>query len=418
MTSDPYASYRAAMIEAGAPPEPMGDVLRVTHVDEEKHIAYVQIDPVRRRVIVIQKDVKLRVGSSVIVDQSVSAALALAIDDKPAAIPDTAPVEWDDVGGLKDAKRILRAAIEGPRLHKALYEKYNRKPLKGILLHGPPGCGKTLLGKAAATGLARGYGKASPGFLYVKGPELLNCWVGSSEANVRKVFDAAREFEREQGYPCLVFVDEAESLLGKRVAGSPTLRIENTVVPQFLAEMDGFGKSGAMVVLATNRPDALDPAVVREGRIDRKLYIGRPEEEDVKAIAKRLLESRPVDKDTDPDVLAGHVASELFKHSKPVARFATENAEDHNLLLKHILSGATVAAIVDLATDMAIEEDVKSDSTGGVSVKHVDAAIDTIYKESVALDHKDEVLDFASKTTTFEVVSIRRPIVSEPVGEN
>src|SRR5271155_5446953 len=215
-------------------------------------------------------------------------------DTSHALIEDTR-VTWDDIGGQEEAKRALQEAIVEPVTKKKIYERFGMRSSKGVLLHGASGTGKTMLAKAAATALAELYGKESrgSGFIYVKGPELLNKWLGETEANIRRIFASAREHKEKHGYPAIVFIDEADALLGRRGSMGPGYEgMERTLVPQFLAEMDGMTSSGAFVLLATNRPDILDPAVVRDGRIDRKVHVSRPTEKDEASIFDRLLRDR------------------------------------------------------------------------------------------------------------------------------
>lgn len=175
-------------------------------------------------------------------------------------------VTWDDIGGLVDAKQQMLEAVELPWKHPDLYAHYGKKPLRGVLLYGPPGCGKTMLGAAAASSLARTHGKdqIESGYLYVKGPEILDPFVGVTEATIRELFERGRAHEKAHGYPATLFIDEADAILGKRGGNGPNSSIiDHTVVAQFLSEMDGLDKNGTIVILATNRADILDPAVTR-----------------------------------------------------------------------------------------------------------------------------------------------------------
>lgn len=211
----------------------------------------------------------------------------------PESIPD---VKWEDIGGLEVAKADMVEAIEVPHRHKELFAYYGKKQIKGILLSGPPGCGKTMLGKAAARALADIYGAAGSrtGFLYVKGPEILNQYVGQTEQTIRDMFFDAKRHKEEHGYPAIIFLDEADAILAAR--GTRNIGIGNTIVPQFLTEMDGMDESGAIVIIATNRPDVLDPAIVRDGRIDRKVAVVRPNEQNACAILEMNFAKVPLAK--------------------------------------------------------------------------------------------------------------------------
>lgn len=293
----------------------------------------------------------------------------------PAAIPG---VTWDDIGGLANAKADMMEAIELPYKHKELFEHYGKRPIKGILLSGSPGNGKTMLGKAAANALARIHGgeSARTGFLYVKAPEVLNQYVGQTEQTIRDMFmDANRHFV-EHGYPAVIFIDEADAILATR--GSRNIGIGNTIVPAFLTEMDGLEASTAIVILATNRPDILDPAIVREGRIDRKIHVDRPNLETAKIIVKLYLCKFPISSEYEMDVLAEGLATEIFNPDRYVK-------DDKRLC--DIVSGALIASCVDLAVSSAIHRDILTGDKGGIMPDDILYAVDRITHQNKAVNH-------------------------------
>ena len=266
----------------------------------------------------------------------------------PAEIPN---VKWSDIGGLEEAKQDMIEAIEMPHREKELFAFYKKRPVKGILLSGPPGCGKTMLGKAAATALSEIYGKESArtGFLYVKAPEILNSYVGASEETVREIFSDARRHAMEHGYPAIIFIDEAEAILAKR--GGMGFSMSNTIVPSFLTEMDGLESSSAIVILATNRPDILDPAIVREGRIDRKVSVKRPSVKNATDIIAMSLERYPVADGWDLMNMAEGMAHEIYSDNRMI------NGDKY---LRDIVNGAMLAACVDLAVANAMRRDIEA----------------------------------------------------------
>jgi proteasome-associated ATPase len=217
-----------------------------------------------------------------------------------------------------------------------------------------------LLAKAAAGSISKLHGKqaADTGYIYVKGPEVLSKWVGESESTIRGLFLLARNHKAKHGYPAILFVDECESLLSKRGTGLSS-DVNNTIVPAFLAELDGLVDSGAMVILATNRPDKLDPAVVREGRIDRRIRVARPDQSDaaqVFAIYLKRVPSCP-----NPEEVAEHASKHLFSEATGLVRLTTSTGETFPFHLGHLASGAMIEGIVDRATSLVLHEAIEGD---------------------------------------------------------
>ena len=201
-------------------------------------------------------------------------------------------VKWEDIGALESAKQELKEAVEWPLKYGKVFEHMNAKPPKGILLYGPPGTGKTMLAKAVAT-------ESEANFIAVKGPEFLNKWVGESEKAVRETFRKAR-----QASPCVVFMDEIDSITPQRGTGGDN-NVTERVISQLLTEMDGLESlNNVVVIAATNRPDIIDPALLRPGRFDKIIYIGTPDKESRKKIFEIHTKNKPLEKDIDLDVLA------------------------------------------------------------------------------------------------------------------
>jgi transitional endoplasmic reticulum ATPase len=205
---------------------------------------------------------------------------------------ETPNISWGSVGGLEKVKQELRESVEWPLKHADAFERLGIKPSKGILLYGPPGTGKTLLAKAVAK-------ESEANFIQVKGPSLLSMWVGKSEEGVRKIFERARQVA-----PCVIFFDEMDSLAGRRGQESGT-KVTERVLNQLLAEMDGLEDlKNILIIGATNRPDMLDPAILRPGRFDKILLINSPDEVGRKQILEIHTKKMPLAKDVDIDDLA------------------------------------------------------------------------------------------------------------------
>jgi proteasome-associated ATPase len=236
-------------------------------------------------------DTKINAGDEVRLDPSGRIALEHVEkqESRDYFLEQVPEIPWDKVGGQADAIRLIRETIEQPLLYPQIFEQFEQKPIKGLLLYGPPGCGKTLIGKATAYNLTQEYSKrvgheVKEYFMAISGPKILNMWLGETERIVREIFKTAREKAKE-GRLVFIFMDEAESVLRTRSSGR-YLNISNTVVPQFCAELDGLQSlENVVLMLTSNRPDYIDPAVLRPERIDRKIKINRPD----RASAEQIL---------------------------------------------------------------------------------------------------------------------------------
>lgn len=292
--------------------------------------------------------------------------------------PDTVPnVMWDDIGGLEQAKADMREAVEMPAMYAELFKAYRKSPIKGILLSGPPGCGKTMLGKACATALSTIHGKekARTGFLYIKGPEILNCYVGESEKTIRDIFFDAKRHKQEHGYPAVVFIDEADAILATR--GNQGFSINNTIVPMFLTEMDGLEDSAAIVIIATNRPDVLDPAIVRDGRIDRKVMVSRPDENNA---AKILLMN--MEKTIMHEYHIGAMAKELA-----ALIYSNDCGVGKGIYLRDVVNGAMLANCVQIATSFAFHRDMEKGVPTGIAMDDLKLAVNRIQQQCHGVTH-------------------------------
>lgn len=311
-------------------------------------------------------------------------------------------VSWSDIGGQSEAKHALIEAVELPLLHPEIFSHYNKKPTKGILLSGPPGCGKTMLGRAVATAVAMG-GKGA--FFSVKGPEVLDSYVGATEANIRELFASANKHKAKTGVNAVIFIDEADALLGNRATRHGVGGMERTVVPAFLAEMDGLEESGAIVILSTNRPESLDPAIVRDGRMDRRIHVNRPSMDEMREIFGIYLSRVPLDKGLSAEEAAEFANTAFFSKSLLIHEVQT-SSNVIPFMLSSLASGAMAAGIVERAISYALHRDIESSEKTGIRMSDIERAIYQSRTENVLLDHTETIMDLAAGQ---QVLSVRSP---------
>lgn len=324
----------------------------------------------------------------------------LAFDTESPVLQQALDHVWADIGGQDDAKRELIRAIQWPVLYPELFLLFKRKRSRGVLLYGPPGCGKTLLGKAVVRLLAALYHRKADdgGFKYVKGHQLLDQYLGNSEKAVKSLFDEARRWREQRGYPAVLFFDEADALFRRRASGSST-DAGFTLVPALLAEMDGMDDSGAFVILATNRPDALDIAITRPGRIDRRIRITRPDRAAAETIFRIHLEGVFLDAGLSAAELSRAAAGELFSpaHQLYEIQFEGDDASQP-FLLKDLASGALIQNIVDRATANKMEYCIEHGVKAGLARADLAQAVTETLAEQRQSKHSEELDDYAELT--------------------
>ncbi len=375
-----------------------GTICNVSKLLDEEHVE-VNIDAKPRVALHGLPGQKLEPGDRVVLDPSDTVVVRLLERDGADRfnLEEESKITWNDIAGLADAKEQLIEAIELPYIKPEVFAHYNKRPPKGALLYGPPGCGKTLCAKAAASSIAKIHKKKQmqSGFIYVKGPELLSKWVGAAEESIRELFLRGRDHYEKHGYPALLFIDEADAIMPERGSGKSS-DVENTIVPMFLSEMDGLESSKVCVLLATNQPKRLDPAVVREGRIDRHIRIGRPTTKTAGEYFRIHLRGVPL-VGCEPAEVAAHVTAEIFSSSRVMYKLAESGKPDHFMTLGDCVSGAMIAGIIDIATSLAMRRDLKSKGgvLTGVTLDDFREAVHRTYVNHLGLNNKFDIEDYA-----------------------
>ncbi len=398
-----------------------GPILKLTEAMPDGRLRFEQ--EMGRQSLILQRStdlvgVDLKAGDEIRIDPSHRVAIEKLVDLKTSrhVLDETPKITWEQIGGQSEAITAIRKAIEYPLLHAETFERFRFSQPKGFLLYGPPGCGKTLIGQAAAGSLAKLVSESvqeqppvrdkrpavtSGAFLHVKGPEILNMWLGESERMVRDLFDQARA-RRENGALPFIFIDEAESILGTRRA-MRSFNISNTLVPMFCSEMDGIESlRDVVIILASNRPDLIDPAVLRPGRIDRKIKVSRPNRNASAEILKVYLTA---DLPLDP-VLVKERGGEQIQATASLVEDIIESifcrTEDNRLLSIRLrsgqnkvlyrgdlVSGAILASIVQRAKEKAIDRTVQSGQQSGLQAKDLLDSISEEFREGDMLPPDD-----------------------------
>lgn len=294
----------------------------------------------------------------VITNNTIHSVLPDELDKKP-EIPDFKFLEWNEIGGLDSQVGRIREAIENPIKYREIYEKFNLPPVKGLLLAGAPGLGKTMIAKAIATSMLKNLEEPDiHSFMYFKGGEMLYSYVGQAEQNIKNIFDSARKHYKKTGHRSVVFIDEAEAIMpirGSRVSSD----VDKTIVPTFLAEMDGFEGDGPFIILATNHPNQLDPAIIRPGRIDLKITIDRPSVSDAIDIFKIYYNKTKTAEDVED-----------------LARFSAKNLFLVEGMQK-LISGAYIADFVHKTTADAIKRLIANNkSPQGITIEDVKSTLE------------------------------------------
>jgi len=358
--------------------------LVVGHADEERVV--VLAEPLRASEDGEEHRRKLRPGDSLLIDNKAGVAFERIpkAEVEDLVLEEVPDVDYSDIGGLGRQIEQIRDAVELPFLHNELFREYSLRPPKGVLLYGPPGCGKTLIAKAVANSLAKKMAEARGDdaheaksyFLNIKGPELLNKFVGETERHIRLIFQRARE-KASDGTPVIVFFDEMDSIFRTRGSGVSS-DVETTVVPQLLSEIDGVeGLENVIVIGASNREDMIDPAILRPGRLDVKIKIERPDAESaIDIFSKYLTEALPIHPDDIAEFDGDRAACVRAMIERVVDRMYAEsednrflevtyaNGDKEIMYFRDFNSGAMIQNVVDRAKKYAIKAQLESGQAG------------------------------------------------------
>ncbi|MGW0088679.1 proteasome ATPase [Streptomyces sp. NPDC003328] len=397
--------------------ERVGDIVTLKEILEDGERALVLGHTDEERVVRLAEpllDVTIRPGDALLLEPRSGYVYEVVpkSEVEELVLEEVPDIGYEQIGGLAGQIEAIRDAVELPYLYPDLFKEHELRPPKGVLLYGPPGCGKTLIAKAVANSLAKkvaevtGQAAGKSFFLNIKGPELLNKYVGETERQIRLVFQRARE-KASEGTPVIVFFDEMESLFRTRGSGVSS-DVENTIVPQLLAEIDGVeGLQNVVVIGASNREDMIDPAILRPGRLDVKIKIERPDAEAAKDIfGKYLTERLPLhgedvgehggDKSATVHGMIQTAVEQMYAESDEnrFLEVTYANGDKEVLYFKDFNSGAMIENIVGRAKKMAIKDFLEHNQKG-LRVSHLLQACVDEFKENEDLPNTTNPDDWA-----------------------
>ncbi|MFE9170363.1 proteasome ATPase [Streptomyces kebangsaanensis] len=397
--------------------ERVGDIVTLKEILEDGERALVLGHTDEERVVRLAEpllDVTIRPGDALLLEPRSGYVYEVVpkSEVEELVLEEVPDIGYEQIGGLGNQIEAIRDAVELPYLYPDLFKEHELRPPKGVLLYGPPGCGKTLIAKAVANSLAKkvaevtGQAAGKSFFLNIKGPELLNKYVGETERQIRLVFQRARE-KASEGTPVIVFFDEMESLFRTRGSGVSS-DVENTIVPQLLAEIDGVeGLQNVVVIGASNREDMIDPAILRPGRLDVKIKIERPDAEAARDIfGKYLTERLPLhaddlaehgsDKDATVQAMIQTAVEHMYAETEEnrFLEVTYANGDKEVLYFKDFNSGAMIENIVGRAKKMAIKDFLEKNQKG-LRVSHLLQACVDEFKENEDLPNTTNPDDWA-----------------------
>lgn len=384
------------IVDTDATPGP-GEIVSVKHPVDTNYTE-IEFGGINRIVMNGNPDIRLRTEDRVLLDKSGSVIirhLGRSDQERYKLRDSTELVTWDDIGGCDEAKRALINAIELPYKHPEIHKFYNKRQPRGVLIYGPPGNGKTMLGSATASGMAKVFGKEAvpSAFIYVKGPEILSKWVGQAEANLRELFARADEHYEQYGYPAVIFIDEAEAILperGKRRSSD----IDQTLVPMWLSLTGGIDQHHAVAILATNRQKLMDQAAIRLGRLDCHIKVGRPDLNTCADIMKKKLRNVPLCEVKQDAAVAMTVAEVFSKKWQLYSVTDKATTKKYTVTMGDLVSGALITSVVEGATNIALERDLADGKHRGVRLEDLLKSVKTIAGQQYDQTHVFDLEDY------------------------
>lgn len=300
---------------------------------------------------------------------------------------DIRPTSIDEIVGNETARAELMDALLAPTQQAELYKHYSRVQSKGVLLYGPPGCGKTMFARAAAAMVAKEF-KCEPELLKINASEIQSGFVGQTEKAVKAVYAYARVYKKVRGHPLVIFIDEADALLPPRSRGYEWQKI---TVGAFLAEMDGVMENSSFTILATNRPEALDEALLREGRCDRKIKVVRPDFEATHILLQKQLATVPTADPVEECILKG--LDYLFDPTHVIHEYRSSEGDKAVMTLSNILTGAMIVGLVERCKRMAFNRDKAERTLTGIKSSDLISAIEELRDENTGIIHEHAVYE-------------------------
>ncbi len=329
---------------------------------------------------------QLEAGDKVVLDPSASIIVAnLGKDPSRFRLAEAPNIVWEDIVGQDKAKESLKEAVELPYLNPEKFKRHNKKQITGIMLLGPPGNGKTMLVQASASALAKIHGDNAleTGYHLINGPDILEELVGRSEKAIREVFESGEDHFEKHKYPAIIAIEEPDAVFIKRGTGKSS-DVERALVTTLLTQMNS---TRSIIILATNRPDILDPAIVRAKRINKNEYVGGPDQKSAAVVMARNLAGAPLTGTAEE--LGTYAAAEIFSGTRTLYEILRKKSEPYKFTYADIISYAEVADLAEKATSISFRRDIANNSDTSTGKDEILQAINESFEQKLHLDHSD-----------------------------